>query len=90
VAVGSDDELEGFISVWESEAFIHHLYVRRKSRGRGVGELLLKSLGALLSKPWRLKCLRANEEALGFYFSQGWKEVSSGDSDEGSFAILEM
>ena len=89
VAVASDEELEGFISVWESEAFIHHLYVRQISRRKGVGDLLLKSLGALLPKPWRLKCLRANEAALGFYFSQGWKEVSSGDGDEGPFAILE-
>ena len=28
VAVGSDDEPEGFVSVWEQDAFIHHLYVR--------------------------------------------------------------
>lgn len=90
VAVGNDDELEGFISVWEAEAFIHHLYVRQASRRKGVGELLLKSLGALLPKPWRLKCLRANEGALGFYLSQGWKEFSSGDGDEGPFAILEQ
>ncbi len=89
VAVGSDDEPEGFISVWKSEAFIHHLYVRPISRRKGVGKLLLKSLGALLPKPWRLKCLRANDGALSFYFSQGWKEVSSGDGDEGPFAILE-
>jgi GNAT superfamily N-acetyltransferase len=90
VAVGNDGELEGFISVWEAEAFIHHLYVRQISRRKGVGDLLLKSLGALLPKPWRLKCLRANAGALSFYFSQGWKEVASGDGDEGPFAILEQ
>jgi GNAT superfamily N-acetyltransferase len=89
VAVGSDDEPEGFISVWMPEAFIHHLYVRPISRRRGVGQLLLECLGAQLPKPWRLKCLRANEGALSFYFGQGWKEVSSGDGDEGPFAILE-
>jgi len=32
VAVGSDDKPEAFISVWEQDAFIHHLYVRNGSQ----------------------------------------------------------
>lgn len=89
VAVGSNDEPEGFVSVWEPDAFIHHLYVRRESQRKGVALMLLKSLETQLPLPWKLKCLRANTGALAFYFSQGWKEVSSGDGDEGPFAVLE-
>jgi GNAT superfamily N-acetyltransferase len=89
VAVGSNDEPEGFISVWEADSFIHHLYVRSAARARGIGGLLLKSLDGRIPKPWRLKCLRANSEAFGFYLSKGWKEASSGVNDDGPFAVLE-
>src|SRR5688572_2182229 len=58
VAVGHDDEPEGFLSVWEAERFIHHLYVRNSSRRRGIGQALLDALGGQMPKPWRLKCLR--------------------------------
>lgn len=89
VAVGSEDEPLGFVSVWEQDAFIHHLYVRRGSRHRGVGKELLDSLGSRLPKPWRLKCLSSNGEARAFYISQGWKEVSSDVGEDGPFALLE-
>jgi GNAT superfamily N-acetyltransferase len=89
VAVGSDDEPEGFVSVWEPDAFIHHLYVRARSRQKGIGTQLLESLGSRLPLPWRLKCLRANDKALAFYLRHGWLEVSSGESDDGPYAVLE-
>ncbi|MBK6980686.1 MAG: GNAT family N-acetyltransferase [Betaproteobacteria bacterium] len=89
VAVGKDDEPVGFVSVWEPDAFIHHLYVRSGSRQRGIGKVLLNTLRARLPMPWRLKCLRANDGALAFYFSQGWREVSSGVGEDGPFAVLE-
>lgn len=88
VAVGKSQELQGFISVWEPESFIHHLYVRRAARRRGVGERLLNSLNGRMPKPWRLKCLRANTEAYRFYLERGWAEVSSGSGEEGPFAEL--
>src|SRR4026207_2322771 len=44
VAGGGDGEPEGFVSVWEPEGFIHHLYVRSGSRGKGIGEALLDAL----------------------------------------------
>ena len=89
VAVGSDDEPEGFVSVWEPDAFIHHLYVRAPSRQKGIATQLLESLGSRLPLPWRLKCLRANDKALAFYLRHGWLEVSSGESDDGPYAVLE-
>ena len=89
VAVGFSDEPMGFISVWEPDAFIHHLYVRRSQRGRGIGGMLLDSLDGRIPRPWRLKCLRANAEALAFYLNRRWKEISSGESEDGPFAVLE-
>jgi len=89
VAVGNTDEPEGFVSVWKPESFIHHLYVRRSARRRGVGERLLNSLNGRIPKPWRVKCVRANEEAFRFYLKRGWTEVSSGTSEDGPFATLE-
>ena len=89
VALASDEEPVGFISVWEPEAFIHHLYVRRVSRGRGVGALLLKSLDGALPKPWRLKCLEANQVARSYYLRRGWREVSNGNGEDGPFVVLQ-
>jgi GNAT superfamily N-acetyltransferase len=89
VAVGNTAEPEGFISVWEPESFIHHLYVRSSARRRGVGERLLNSLNGQLPKPWRIKCVHANAEALRFYLKRGWTEISSGTSEDGPFATLE-
>lgn len=89
VAAGPNDEPEGFISVWEPEGFIHHLYVRSCSQRKGIGEALLHALQVRMPKPWRLKCVRANVEASLFYQKQGWKEVSSGVSEDGAFALLE-
>jgi GNAT superfamily N-acetyltransferase len=89
VAVGSDDIPLGFLSAWEPDSFIHHLYVRSDMRGQGVGKALLKSLGAQLPKPWRLKCLNGNGGALAFYESQGWKKVSSEVGEEGPYFVLE-
>jgi len=89
VAVGSDDKPLGFLSVWEPDRFIHHLYVRTGLRDRGIGKALLISLRTRLPTPWRLKCLTANGGALGFYTSQGWRKVSSEIGEEGPYFVLE-
>ena len=89
VAVGSNDEPVGFLSVWEPESFVHHLYVRQPSRRNGIGELLLRALNSRVPTPWKLKCLRANEAALAFYINRGWKRIGSGKGEEGPFFLLE-
>ena len=90
VAVDTNDEPQGFVSVWEPQPFIHHLYVRNGSRRKGIAQELLDSLTTRLPKPWRLKCVRANEVALAFYLDHGWREVSSGVGEDGPYAVLEM
>ena len=89
VAVGSDDNPLGFLSVWEPDRFIHHLYVRSELRDRGIGKALLRSLSTQLPMPWKLKCLTANGGALAFYTSQGWRKVSSDVGEEGPYFVLE-
>lgn len=87
VAAADDDHPVGFLAVWEPDRFIHHLYVSKGARRKGVGTALLDALA--LPKPWRLKCLRANSEAAAFYRTRGWVEISSGAGEEGDFAVLE-
>lgn len=89
VAVIPNGEVAGFISVQLSESFVHHLYVRPEARCQGVGRQLLLSLQPLLYESWRLKCVRANQRALAFYIRFGWCEVASGESEHGSYAVLE-
>ncbi len=89
VATSPSGEVVGFISVQPSESFVHHLYVHHEARGKGVGRQLLLSLQPWLSTPWRLKCVRANRRALAFYIRFGWREVATGESEHGSYAVLE-
>lgn len=89
VAVGSDGEPVAFVSVWELDAFIHHVYVRNGSQQKGIGKQLLDALNPRLPRPWRLKCVRANHRALAFYIGQGWMEVASGVGEDGPYAVLE-
>ena len=77
------------VSVWVAESFVHHLYIAPELRGRGLGGDLLAALEPWLAQPWRLKCVRANRHALAFYAAHGWREVGSGEAEQGPFAILE-
>src|SRR5271154_1997561 len=63
VAEDGTGKLLGFISVWEPERFVHHLYVVPDQQRRGIGRRLLKSLAFWLPLPYRLKCKVRNEPA---------------------------
>lgn len=78
----------GFVSVYEAESFIHHLYVARRCQRQGVGTALLKSLEAWVPMPWYLKCVTRNEMALAFYLARGWVEESRADGPEGPYVLL--
>lgn len=79
----------GFLSVWEPESFIHHLYVDVSHQRAGIGKKLLSEALERYAKPMRLKCVAENRAALEFYFRSGWKEVGRGESDEGLYLLLE-
>ncbi len=86
VAVVQDKAIAGFISVWEADSFIHHLYVDPRFQRRGVGSALLESL--TLPRPWSLKCAASNSAALAFYRSRGWQQVGRGDSETGPYLLM--
>jgi len=80
----------GFISVWEPESFIHHLYVLPEYQNMGIGKLLLSHALETLDMPVRLKCLQKNQRALNFYKTGGWKSKEEGKDDLGEYALLEF
>ncbi|PCE27102.1 GNAT family N-acetyltransferase [Paraburkholderia acidicola] len=87
----AEDELAhpvGFISVWEEDSFIHHLYVARSHHRRGVGTALLRALPRRPTLRYRLKCLVLNTSALAFYRACRFVEIGSGTSGDGDYVLL--
>lgn len=79
----TEDSVVGFVSVYIEDNFIHHLYVEKSCRGRGIGKALLEAGVALcnVGKP-SLKCATTNLSAIEFYQRLGWKEVERGFDKE--------
>ncbi len=82
-----DDQLAGFIAVWEPEDFIHHLYVASAFQNQGVGSQLLSWAKHNYPK-LALKCMTRNHHALAFYQSRGFVIDSEGENDEGSYYLM--
>ena len=89
VAENPGGVIAGFISVWEPEKFVHHLFVADGHRGRGVGPALLEGLSRRHAGPFRLKCVAENAAALAFYRRQGWTVIGEGEADEGLYFLME-
>ena len=87
VAEGEEGSLLGFISIWEPNDFIHHLYVHPSRQRQGVGEALLKVVLAYKETTWRLKCPLLNVRGLAFYHKHGWAVEDRG-TDVGSDYFL--
>jgi len=85
VAKRADGEILGFISVWPADDFIHMLYVRESSQGKGVGTALLRALPGWPTHRYRLKCLVNNARATAFYLRHGFVVVGTGASEEGDY-----
>ncbi len=86
----SSRQVIGFVSVWEPEHFIHHLFVLPSFCRRRIGTRLLDVCLANIGRPARLKCVSANTRALAFYRARGWQAVSVGTSVEGEFQLMEF
>lgn len=80
--------VEGFISVYPPQSFVHHLYVSENSQGKGFGKALVNFAGNKFDNPLSLKCERINTKALDFYEKTGWKFFSEGSDFSGSGYIL--
>ncbi|MBD1577026.1 GNAT family N-acetyltransferase [Vibrio sp. S11_S32] len=88
VAVEGEDVI-GFISIWEPECFIHHLFVRPQKLRTGVG-LKLLTIGKQYYSELSLKCLVANENAVGFYHSVGFTIVSTTENGLESYHLMKL
>lgn len=89
VASDSDGCIQGWMSIWQPNSFVHHLYVDPLVQGRGAGRSLLMALPRWVPPPYTLKCLRANAKAMNYYTNLGWVEIGSGTDTEGDYALLE-
>ena len=89
IAEGAPGEILGFISIWEPDAFIHHLYVLPQYQRQGVGRALLEHTRRWLPLPHRLKCLELNSRALRFYIKEGWMEIGQGGTHDDAYRHLE-
>jgi ribosomal protein S18 acetylase RimI-like enzyme len=89
VAEDEGGRVSGFLSVWQPDNFIHHLYVDRQCFRRGVGRALLRMLPGWSNTCYRLKCLRMNEAALAFYRACGFVEIGSGAEEDGEYLLLQ-
>lgn len=67
-----NNEIAGFISIWEEDKFIHNLFVSSNFQRCGVGKALISEAVKVVGLPLTLKCVKANENALNFYLSQGF------------------
>ncbi|TNY94689.1 GNAT family N-acetyltransferase, partial [Vibrio parahaemolyticus] len=81
------NEILGFISIWEPDNFIHHLFVSPSNLRSGVGLKLLDFAKQRYSN-LSLKCLTQNSNAIGFYRSQGFTIVETVDDGAESYHLL--
>ena len=87
VAVNEQQPI-GFVSVWEPENFIHHLFVHPDFMRRGTGSRLLDECLANIGRPAALKCVSRNVIARDFYLARGWKIVSEHDDPDGKYLLM--
>lgn len=92
VAENVNGNIIGFISVWEKDKypFIHHLFIASDYQRQGIGTLLIKSLFAWLPRPYRLKCILKNQDAVAFYRKNDWLEIDRGIGEDGEYLLLEL
>lgn len=79
----------GFIAVWPADYFVHHLYVDRSAHRQGVGKRLINAVSQHYRHAIGLKCLCNNQNAIQFYQSQGFRELSRGEDKSGAYLFLQ-
>lgn len=80
--------IAGFVSVWERDKFVHHLYVAPRFQGQGIGKDLLDLCVEKYGLPLSLKCELANVRARRFYERHGWKAGDRGEGPNGPWQRL--
>lgn len=84
-----NQQVVGFISVWMSDHFIHHLYVDANLQRQGIGKALLQALFSKIKATFQLKCLLKNEAAIIFYKKNGFIEKECVAEKAGDYILFE-
>ncbi|MDJ1503044.1 GNAT family N-acetyltransferase [Xanthocytophaga agilis] len=84
------NKVVGFIAVWLTDNFIHHLYVDKNYHNLGIGSKLLDTIIDKIGLPVGLKCLEKNRTAMAFYTKRGFTEKVRGLSDNEVYIFLEL
>ena len=83
-----EEKPAGFVSVYPSQSFVHHLYVHSEYRNQGIGRLLIDFARNKFELPLSLKCETVNKPAIAFYKNTGWKIFKKGSENDGTEYIL--
>ncbi|MBP2228346.1 GNAT family N-acetyltransferase [Azospirillum agricola] len=83
-----DGLVVGFVSIDESERFIHNLFIDAAWHKRGIGSALLREALALLQGSAQLACAARNAAARAFYEHKGWTPVPPPPSDHPEPLVL--
>ena len=85
-----NETVVGFLSIWEQENFIHHLYVAPDFQSQGIGSALLVECRKKYGYPLSLKCIKANERACAFYIHNGWTEKLTAEGPDGLYIEFQL
>jgi len=77
--------ISGFISIYPSARFIHHLYILPEYQNRGIGTKLIDHCVNIFGLPLSLKSLAANERACLYYESNNWINEDIGHGVDGIY-----
>lgn len=88
VAEDAAQRVIGFVSVYDSGSFVHHLYVDPAVQGRGIGRTLLGHALALTGGTASLKCQARNLGAMAFYRRLGWTTGEAGEAETGPWVRM--
>ncbi|WP_084804007.1 GNAT family N-acetyltransferase [Bradyrhizobium sp. NAS80.1] len=73
----------GFVTVYEPDDFLHHLYIHPTASRRGIGTALLNLALHRHGGYLKLKCQARNTSARAFYRRAGWiEDLDIGGTDE--------
>ena len=78
----------GFVSIYPSEQFIHHLYVAPDHLRRGIGRALFAAAVSALGGTASLKCQTRNPGAVAFYLRLGLIPADRGESAVGPWVRM--